>query len=114
YHGTRQVVGVDSGLTAVPSAVDHTGNLADVANQLTGIVKGSYWANLLSQRFGYPVTAGEPYYTTGCTSSANCDFPNATIPQSAFSPVAKSLVGFIPNPNLGSNYTPSAFDKVLR
>ena len=30
-------------------------------------------------------SSGEPYYTPGCTSSAPCVFPNAFVPQSAFS-----------------------------
>ena len=50
----------------------------DVADSLTGTVNGPYWANLLSQRLGYAVTPGEPYYTPGCTSSAQCVFPNAS------------------------------------
>ncbi len=114
YQGQRLVTGVDSGLTPVPSATDHTGNLADVASNLTGTVSGGYWANLLSQRLGYPVSAGEPYYTSGCTSSANCVFPNATIPTSAFSPVAANLLKYIPYPNSGPDYTTSAFDNTLR
>jgi hypothetical protein len=114
YQGTRQVVGVDSGLTPVPSATDHTGNLADVASQLTGTVSGGYWANMLSQKLGYPVSVGEPYYTSGCTSSANCVLPNAVIPASAISPIAQNLLKYIPGPNIGPDYTTSAFDETLR
>ncbi len=114
YQGTRLVEGVDSGLIAVPSAQDRGGDLSDVASQLTGTVQGSAWANTLSQRFGYPVTAGEPYYTSGCTSNAQCVFPNAVIPKSAFSPPASFLMKYIPLPNSGSAYTTSAYKETLR
>ena len=69
YQGTRQIQGTDTGLIPVPSLQDRTGNLSDQASSLTGTVSGPYWANLLSQKLGYPVSAGEPYYTPGCTSS---------------------------------------------
>ena len=114
YQGTRQVQGVDSGLIGVPSAADRTGNLSDVASSLTGIVQGSGWANTLSQELGYPVTAGEKYYTSGCTSSSQCVFPNAVIPQSAFSTPTKNLLQYIPLPNSGSYYTTSAFKGTIR
>lgn len=114
YQGTRMVRGVDTGLIAVPSAQDKTGNLADVASQLTGTVDGTAWANTLSQKFGYPVTAGEPYYTSGCTSSAQCVFPNAVIPQSAFSAPAQADLKYIPDPNSGGSFTTSAYKETLR
>ncbi len=115
YQGTRMVQGVDTGLILVPSAADRTGNLADVASQLTGTVNGGSWANTLAQELGYPVTAGEPYYTSGCTSSAQCVFPNAVIPQSAFTAPTKALMKYIPVPNLGSStFTTSAYKATLR
>ncbi|MGD0227960.1 MAG: carboxypeptidase regulatory-like domain-containing protein [Terriglobia bacterium] len=114
YQGTRLVNGVDTGLVAVPSAQDHTGNLSDVASQLTGTVDGTAWANTLSQEFGYPVTAGEPYYTPGCTSSAQCVLPNAVIPQSVFSAPANADQKYILPPNSGAYYTTSAYKGTLR
>jgi len=114
YQGTRLVQGVDTGLIAVPSAQDHTGNLSDVASQLTGTVNGATWANTLSQEFGYPVTVGEPYYTPGCTSSAQCVLPNAVIPQSVFSAPATALQKYILPPNSGAYYTTSAYKGTLR
>jgi len=114
YQGTRLVQGVDSGLLAVPSAQDRSGNLSDVAGQLTKSVDGDAWASTLTQRLGYPVTAGEPYYTSGCTSNAACAFPNAVIPQSAISAPAQFLMKYIPLPNAGSYYTTSAFKSTLR
>jgi hypothetical protein len=53
---------------------------------------------------GYAVNSGEPYYTQGCTSTTQCVFPNAIIPATAFSPVAKNLLQYIPLPNQPSNY----------
>ena len=43
-------------------------------------VSGPYWASQLSQKLGYGVTAGEPYYFPGCTSAAQCVLPNAIDP----------------------------------
>ena len=115
YQGTRQVQGVDTGLILLPSMADRSGNLADVANQLTGAVNGGFWANTLSQELGYTVTAGEPYYTSGCTTTTQCVFPNAVIPQSAFTAPTNALLKYIPPPNFGTNeFTTSAYDYTLR
>jgi len=114
YQGTRNVIGADSGNILVPSAADRTGDLSDRADQLTGTVGGSSWANMLSQELGYPVAAGEPYYAAGCTSPAQCVFPNAFIPQSAFSAPAGNLLKYIPLPNSGSFFTTSSYKQTLR
>ena len=114
YQGTRQIEGTDTGLIPVPSLQDRTGNLLDQASSLTGTVGGDYFASALTQKLGYPVTTGEPYYTPGCTSSAQCVLPNATIPQSAWSAPALALLKYIPSPNLpGDVFTTSAFDQIL-
>jgi len=42
--------------------------------RLDGSVNGSYWANLLSQKLGYAVSAGEKYYTPNCTRPRNVCF----------------------------------------
>jgi len=114
YQGTRLVQGEDSGLIAVPSAADRTGNLSDVAGSLTKPVGGSGWASTLQQELGYPVKAGEPYYTPGCTSTSQCVFPNAVIPQSAFAVPAQNLLKYIPLPNSGAYFTTSAYKGTLR
>ncbi|MGH9452932.1 MAG: carboxypeptidase regulatory-like domain-containing protein, partial [Terriglobia bacterium] len=115
YQGTRQIQGVDTGLIPVPSMADRTGNLSDQASSLTGSVVGTSWANNLAQRLGYPVTAGESYYTPGCTTSAQCVFPNAVIPQSAWAAPASHLMQYISEPNLPGNFfSSSAFDQRLR
>jgi hypothetical protein len=114
YQGTRQIQGTDTGLIPVPSLEDRTGNLSDQANSLTGAVSGPYWANLLSQKLGYPVSTGEPYYTPGCNNPSQCVLPNATIPQSAWSAPALNLLKYIPAPNLPGNvFSTSAYNQIL-
>jgi len=103
YQGTRNVQGIETGLLPVPSLVDRTGDLSDLSSSLTGAVKGSYMANLLTQRLGYGVSDGQPFYTPGCTSSVQCVFPNAVIPQRAWSVPAQHLLQYIPLPNIGAN-----------
>jgi len=101
YQGTRTTQGIDSGLIAVPSLVDRSGNLADQAASLTGTVSGPYLAGQLTQKLGYGVVTGEPYYTPGCALSSQCVFPNALIPQRAWSAPAQHLLQYIPLPNTG-------------
>jgi hypothetical protein len=99
YQGTRQEIGVDTGQVAVPSPQDRTGNLSDVANSLTGTVNGAGWAGVLTQQLGYPVSDGEAYYTSGCSSTAQCVFPGAIIPQAGWAAPASKLLSYIPAPN---------------
>ena len=114
YQGTRTTEGVETGLISVPSVQDRQGNLSDIASSLTGAVSGSYLANLLSQKLGYTVTAGEPYYTAGCTS-ATCVFPGAIIPQRAWSAPALNLLKYIPAPSDGADqYSTSDFPETVR
>jgi len=132
YQGTRLVQGVDSGAIPVPSSDDKGGDLSDQAPALVAAnksVNGAYFANELSQRLGYPVSAGEPNFTYTpptvpgqpppqpvlCTSAAQgCVFPNAVIPTSAFSAPAQFLMKYIPLPNQGSVFTTSAYKSTLR
>ncbi|MGH9325152.1 MAG: carboxypeptidase regulatory-like domain-containing protein [Terriglobia bacterium] len=118
YQGTRFDEGVPTGLISVPSEADRTGNLSDVASELTGAVSGPFWANTLSKELGYPVTAGEPYYTPSCSSTANCVFPGATIPQRAWSSVSPHFIPLIPAPNFitssGSYFTTAAASETLQ
>jgi hypothetical protein len=115
YQGTRTTQGIDSGLIAVPSLADRTGNLSDLAGALDGTVSGPYLAQQLTQKLGYGVTTGEPYYTPNCTSSDQCVFPNAVIPQRAWSAPAQHLLQYIPTPNLGpSTFTTGAAAQVVR
>jgi hypothetical protein len=114
YQGTRQTL-ANPATTELPSAADLTGNLSDLAASLTGSVSGgpnpvapySGFANTLNQRMGLTDTIfnGEPYYFAGCTTQSQCVFPNASIPQTAWSPVAIAMLnlGLIPQPNVQNN-----------
>jgi hypothetical protein len=114
YQGTRLVEGVDTGLIPVPSLQERNGNFSGLASELTGTVNGQYFANLLSQELHYPVTAGEKYYTPGCTTPAQCVLPNAAIPQSAWSTPAQRLLQHIPLPNEPGNFfSTSAYNETL-
>ncbi|HLK62504.1 MAG TPA: carboxypeptidase regulatory-like domain-containing protein [Bryobacteraceae bacterium] len=115
YQGTRQQQGVDTGLFPVPSLADRSGNLADLSDSLTGAVGGPYLANLLSQKLGYAVSANEPYYTPGCVTSSACVFPDAVIPQRAWSAPATHLLQYVPLPSIGDSTFSTASDgKLLR
>jgi len=103
YQGSRNIQGIETGLLPVPSLANRTGDLSDLASSLTGVVKGSFLANLLTRRLGYGVSQGEPFYALGCTISTQCVFPKAAIPSSAWSVPAGSLVQYIPLPNIGAN-----------
>jgi Carboxypeptidase regulatory-like domain/TonB dependent receptor len=141
YQGTRSTQGVDSGQIPVPSAQDRTGNLSDLAtgcpitnsapsptppancafvttdangNSIPTTVSGPFLASLLSQKLGYGVTVGEPYYTTGCTA-ATCVFPGAVIPQGVWSTPALNLLKYIPEPNnANGTFSTSASNLRLR
>jgi len=120
FQGNRTVQGQETGQIPVPSLLDRNGNLLDQTLDPTSgfgkcpsqngaivpcTVSGPYFANILSQRLGYPVTAGEAYYTPGCNSS-NCVFPNAIIPQSAWSAPARNLLQYIPTPTWATARSP--------
>jgi hypothetical protein len=116
YQGTRQVAGAETGIVYLPPAAQLQGNFGSGA--LTGTVDGgpaascppAYapcldWPGRLSQRLGYTVTSGEPYWTTGCNTPADaqagmCVFPGGTIPQKAWSPAALGTIKYIPTPTL--------------
>jgi len=114
YQGTRLVQGTDTGLIPVPTQLERTGDFINQASYLTGVVSGPYWASMLSNKLGYPVTVGEPYYTSGCTNGTQCVLPNATIPQTAWSAPAINLLKYIPGPNAGtSTFSTSSYNDVL-
>ncbi len=111
YQGTREIRGNSTGTVTVPSAAERSGDFSDTSNlgfsQLTNVVRGDNipgnhsFDEVLSQRLGYTVRAGEPYWTAGCSSAASaragvCAFPNQVIPSSAWSPVSKNTLGLIP------------------
>ncbi len=102
YQGTRTTQGIPTGDITVPTVAERSGNF----NDLTGSVSGPYLATLLTQELGYAVTAGEAYTSV---------FPNGAIPQSAWSAPGKSLLRYIPSPNVTpTQYSSSAFDETVR
>jgi hypothetical protein len=122
YQGTRQAQGIDTGEISVPSAADRTGNLSDTVDSngnslLTATVGGPYFASLLTQKLGYTVTQGEPYYFNGCTlsdaHSGQCVFGNAQIPQRAWSVPAQRMLQYIPAPNSANGFATSAYNQTV-
>ena len=111
YQGQRTVQGIETGLVQVPSLADRSGNFSDAASTLTGSVNGAYLAKTLTDRLGYGVSAGEPFYTPNCTSISECVFPNAIIPQQAWSAPATHLLQYIPLPNVGASLFSSGAEK---
>src|SRR6202167_394243 len=114
YQGTRQTQGIDTGNISVPSNADRMGNLAGLSSGMSGVVGGPYFANLLTQKLGYGVTSGESYYVAGCVNSTQCVFPNAIIPQKAWSVPAQRMLQYIPAPNGPNGYATSSFNQTVR
>lgn len=100
YQGSRFTTGVVE-TTIVPNAAELSGDLTDRAGNLTGSVSSATLAAQLSNQFGYAVTQGEAYYVPGCNSSANCVFPNAQIPSSAWAAPVSHLLQYLPAPTPG-------------
>jgi Carboxypeptidase regulatory-like domain len=114
YQGTRTVQGISSPLTTVLSNQERHGDFSDAASSLTGRVSGGNIATLLSSKLGYPVSAGEPYFTPGCNAS-QCAFPGAIIPESVWSAPGQHLLQFVPTPNTGTNqFSTSTFPEIVR
>lgn len=115
YQGTRMTEGIETGLISVPSTRNRAGDFSDNAGVLSGTVNGQYWADLLTQKLGYGVRPGEPYYTPGCTNPEQCVLPNARIPERAWSAPAKALLPYIPAPTQGGNtFSSSTNNQKLR
>ena len=101
YQGTREIQGVSTGLVTVPTAAQRGGDIG--VSNLTGTVSGPYWAQVLSQRLGRTVAAGEPYSSV---------FPDGVIPAKAFSAAANGTMKYIPLPNSGaSSYASSGANR---
>jgi hypothetical protein len=111
---TRQIQGADTGLIPVPTATERTGDFSNDPGILSGTVSGSYWASLLTAKLGYTVNSGEPYYTSTCSGTGDCVFPDAKIPTSAWSAPGTALLQYIPKPNVSdSEFSTSASNSVL-
>jgi hypothetical protein len=124
YQGTREVKGAETNLVTVPTADQRNGNFDPASMAPNGtdgtcqdqtttncVPGGSYWAQVLSTRLGYPVapTQAEPYSFVGCNSTnpvTGCVFPVdpvsglAVIPQTAWSAPSKAILPYIPAPTV--------------
>lgn len=117
YQGNRVVIGQSGnfGTIPVPTAAERTGDFSAASAGMTGVVQGPAWAQQLSNTLGYAVTPGEPYFVAGCTTSAQCVFPNAQIPSSAFTEPSTNLMQFVPPENAGAGlFSPQASPIRLR
>lgn len=115
YQGTRMAEGIETGRISVPAELERTGDFSDRASSLSGSVSGPYLAGQLAQKLGYAVSSGERYYFSGCTSAVQCVFPNAQIPQSAWSAPAWALLQYIPQANQGATiFSSSSENEALR
>jgi hypothetical protein len=108
YQGQHTKQGQDTGVVAVPSVANRSGDFSDLIsasspNPLPGAVNGTFLAQTLSKLLGYPVQTKEPFYTPGCTTNSQCVFPGAVIPQSAFALPAAKMLQYIPPPNIRQN-----------
>lgn len=102
YQGNRLIQGVTQLINGAPTAALESGNLTSVESsfinqngQATSFVNGAAWASQLTTQLGQPVTAGEPYFFTGCTTAAQCVFPNAQLSPTAFNSISTKLLPFI-------------------
>src|SRR5579871_6380422 len=114
YQGTRRIAGAETGIVNLPSAANLQGQFdpstlagfkVDTATAPPGscpanVAPCNDWPTTLTNRLGYPVTVGEQYSFTGCTSTSQCVFPGGVIPKRAWSPAAAGILPFIPTPNI--------------
>lgn len=120
YQATRQIRGLSTGLVTVPTAAQRAGDVSALLDP-TQVVKGcdtvgaGCMNEVLSQRLGYSVTNGEPYFTPTCTTTADCVFPGGIIPSKAFDPAAAGTLQFIPMANVGaSQFSATSAEQRLR
>ena len=114
YQGNRLIQGQTQRITGAPTAALEGGDLSSVVGSMvdsngnpTTVQSGTgagTWASVLSNQLGYAVTPGEKYYFPGCTTTAQCVLPNATLSPTAFNPISANLLPFI----LPANGTNSA------
>jgi hypothetical protein len=118
FQENRKIVGVSTGLIRVPTTAERGGDFSALTSSLKGTVQGQAWADTLSTReFGSTgfVTAGEPYYSAGCTSATVCVFPNAQIPTTLVSAISTNVMqtGAIPVGDGNGNFSTSGFAQDL-
>jgi hypothetical protein len=93
YQGQHTKQGQDTGVVAIPSLANRSGNFSD-SPAFSGRVNGPFLARTLSNLLGYQVTPGELFSNV---------FPGNVIPQSAFALPATKMLQYIPSPNIGAN-----------
>lgn len=125
YQGTRQTQAPTQTAT-LPSPANFGGDFTDSVASFADSdgnplgVGGQGFADVLNARMGLPagtITDGEPYYFSGCADQTQCVFPNAIIPQNAWSPVATKMLslGLFPHTSSPDNlFVTSAFAQKLR
>jgi TonB dependent receptor len=82
----------------VGSLVDAKGNPTTVQScppPTAGCNPTGNWAAVLTNQLGYTVTPGEKYYFPGCTTTAQCVLPNATLSPTKFNPISANLLPYI-------------------
>ena len=93
YQGNRVVQGITQRIVGAPSAATLGGDFSGIISTVTQSVSSAAWANTLSgQLNGQPVSVNEPYYTAGCTTTAQCVFPNMSLNKTLFSPIASNIL----------------------
>ena len=114
YQGNRVIQAIPETINGAPTAALIGGDLTSVIPNLLGnkVVSGpvsgpgsnpNNWANQLSAELGgQPIMPNEPYYTVGCTTTAQCVFPNAHLDPTHFNPISKNELGFIQPANNGA------------
>jgi Carboxypeptidase regulatory-like domain len=111
YQGNRVIQAVPQTLAGAPTSATEGGDLSGIASSFDPLVNGvatpttvtgAAWASQLSQQLGQAVTAGEPYYFSGCASASQCVFPNAQLPKASFSPISTKLLSYILPANSGT------------
>jgi hypothetical protein len=104
YQGNRVIQAVPQTIAGAPSAATEAGDFSGIASSFDPVVNGvatpttvngTAWAAQLTKQLSQPVTAGEPYYVSGCTNASQCVFPNAHLPSAAFSSISTKLLPFI-------------------
>jgi hypothetical protein len=108
YQGNRVIQGQTEVINGAPSSATEGGDLSGIASSLIGsTVNGAAWASQLTTQLGQPVSVGEPYYTTTCTTSAQCVLPNAQLAPTSFNPISAKLLQYIlpANQPIGTNGT---------
>ncbi len=96
--------GVETGLISVPSLQNRAGDFAGRRKLFNRhrerpVLGRSAFKQAWVMRF----VPGEPYYSAGCVTTAQCVFPNAQIPRRAWSAPAEALLPSIPVPNQGEH-----------